>query len=175
MHPGRQHVVGVAGPGHGAAADRAALLLEGHDVGQHLAGMRAPRQPVDHRHRGVPRELGHRLVIEDADHDGIDIARQHARGVGQRLAAAELHFLRGQHDGLAAELAHGDVEGDARAGRGLVEDHRQRLAGERRFGRAAACARCGLHGAAAVDHAGAVVGFGMSVEIEEMADAVRRS
>ena len=132
VHPGRQHIVGIAGPGHRAAADRPALFLEGHHVGQHLAGMRAPRQPVDHRHRGMAREFGHRLVVEDADHDRVDIARQHARGVGQRLAAAELHFLRGQQHRLAAELAHGDVERYARAGRRLVEDHRQRLAGQRR-------------------------------------------
>ena len=66
-----------------------------------------------------------------ADHDGVDIARQHLGGVGDGLAAAELHLGAGQHDGLAAELAHADVEGDARAGRRLVEDHRQHLALER--------------------------------------------
>src|SRR5450759_643012 len=62
-----------------AAAHRPALFLEGHHVGQHLAGMRTPGKPVDHRHRGMARELGHRLVVEDADHDRIDIAREHAR------------------------------------------------------------------------------------------------
>ena len=115
------------------------MLLEGHHVGHHLAGMRAPRQPVDHRHGGVARELDQRLVIEDADHDGVDIAREHARGVGDGLAAAELHLLAGEHDGVAAELAHRDVERDARARRRLVEDHRQRLAGER-LARVAPCA-----------------------------------
>ena len=57
MHPRRQHIVGVAGPRHGAAADRTAMLLERHDVGHHLAGMRTPRQAVDHRHGGVTRKL----------------------------------------------------------------------------------------------------------------------
>ena len=71
------------------------------------------------------------VVLEGADHDGVDVAREHARRIGDGLAAAELHLLAGQHDGLAAELAHGDVERDARARRRLVEDHRQRLAGER--------------------------------------------
>jgi len=32
---------------------------------------------------------------------------------GQGLAAAELHFLRGQQNGIAAELPHGDFERDA--------------------------------------------------------------
>ena len=71
------------------------------------------------------------VMVERADHDGIDIAREHARGVGDGLAAAELHVLAGQHDAFAAELAHGDVEGHPGAGRGPVEDHGQRGAGER--------------------------------------------
>ena len=77
-----------------------------------------------------PRRFG----IERADHDGVDVARQHARGIGERLAAAELHFLGGQHDGVAAELAHGDLERDAGARRRPLEDHRQCLAGERPIG-----------------------------------------
>ena len=48
-----------------------------------------------------------------------------------RLAAAELHFGAGQHDRLAAEFAHRDVEGNARARRGAIENHRQRLARQR--------------------------------------------
>ena len=82
-------------------------------------GCELPRQPVDHRHRRVLRQLHQRRVVEDADHDRIDVARQDPRRVGDRLAAAELHLLAGEHDRLAAELAHRDVEGDARARRGL--------------------------------------------------------
>src|SRR5450631_3966546 len=131
--------------------------------------MRAPRQAVDHRHGGVFRQFGDRLVVENADHDGVDEARQHARGVGQRLAATELHFLRGQQNRLAAELTHGDVEGHAGAGRGLVENHGQRLAGQR-LGDDAALAR-GLHGAAVADNPGQ---FGLRDidQIEEMPHAV---
>ena len=131
VDPGRQHVVVVAGPGDLAAADRAPLLLEGHDVGQHLARMRLLGERVDDRNCRVRRHFLHVVMGEDANDDRIDVARQHARGVGDRLAAAELHLGPGQHDRLAAELAHADVERDAGAGRGPVEDHRQRLAGER--------------------------------------------
>jgi hypothetical protein len=75
-------------------------------------------------------------IVEDrrapsADHDGIDIAREDARGIPDRLAPAELHVVRIEHDGLAAELAHRHVEGDARPGRRLVEDHGEELALER--------------------------------------------
>src|SRR5664280_3035373 len=169
VHPGCQHVVAIAAPGHRAAADRPALLLERHHVGQHLARMRTPGEPVDYRHRGVARKLGHRLVIENTDHDRVDIAREHARGVGQRLAAPELHFLRGEQDRFAAELAHGDVERHACARRRLVEDHRQRLAGQRRADDTARPR--GLHGAAVVDHPGQHRLRNVD-EIEEMPHAV---
>src|SRR5258708_1882607 len=107
------------------------MLLERHQVRHHLAGMRAPRQPVDHVHGGGRGKLQQRVMVEDADHDGVDIARQHPRGIGNGLAAAELHLRAGQHDGLAAELAHADVERHPRTRRRPLENHRQRLAFER--------------------------------------------
>ena len=64
------------------------------------------RQAVDDGNRRVARQLLHRLVIEDADHDGVDIAREHARRIGDALAASKLHFGAGEHDRLAAEFAH---------------------------------------------------------------------
>ena len=70
-------------------------------------------------------------MVENADHDGIDVARQHPRGIGDGLAAAELHLGAGQHDRFAAELSHADIERYPRAGRRLLEDHRQGLAFER--------------------------------------------
>ena len=57
VDPRRQHVVVVAAPGDLAAADRAAMLLEGEDVGHHLAGMRLLGQAVDDRHGRVARQL----------------------------------------------------------------------------------------------------------------------
>jgi hypothetical protein len=41
-------------------------------------------------------------MVENADHDGIDVARQHPRRVGDGLAAAELHFRTRQHDRFTA-------------------------------------------------------------------------
>jgi hypothetical protein len=54
---------------------------------------------------------------EGADHDAVDIAREHAGGVGDRLAAAELNVARREKQRVAAELPHPDLERDAGARR----------------------------------------------------------
>ena len=92
------------------------------------------RQPVDHRNGRVPGQLAHHVVVEQADHHRVDIAREHARGVGDGLLAGELHVAAAHHDVAAAELRHADIEGDARARGMLVEDQRQHAALERRVG-----------------------------------------
>ena len=105
VDPGRQHVVVVAGPGDLAAADRTALLLEGHQSAITWQGCDCLVRPLM---TGIVAfaAISRFVLVEDSDHDRVDVARQHARGVGDGLAAAELHFGSGQHDRLAAELAH---------------------------------------------------------------------
>ena len=76
----------------------------------------------------VLREVGHRLVREGAGHDAVDVAREHLGGVGDRLAAAELDVAAGEEERVAAHLGHARLEADPGAGRGLLEDHPQRLA-----------------------------------------------
>ena len=83
---------------------------------------------------GVRGQIQHHLVIEQADHHRVDIARDHARGVGDGFLAGKLHLAARQHDGGAAQLAHADVERNARAGGLLVEDHRQHAPFERAVG-----------------------------------------
>ena len=94
VEPARQHIVRVAPPSDLAALDRGPLCsFEGQDVGHHLAGMRALGEAVDHRHRGYGGELRkNRPRIEDADNDRIDETRQHARRVGDSLAACRAAF-----------------------------------------------------------------------------------
>ena len=50
-----------------------------------------------------------------ADHDRIDMARQHARRIRDRLTAAELHIGMIEDDRLAAQLTHANIEADARS------------------------------------------------------------
>ncbi len=107
-----------------APPDRPALFLECHDVGHDLAGVRGVRQPVDDGDGGGAGQLVQRFLPEGADHHGVDIAAEHAAGVGDRLAMAELHLLAREHHGLAAHLADADIERDARARRRLLEDQR---------------------------------------------------
>ena len=90
MNPAGRDIVAVAAPGHDLAGDRPLLFLQGHHVGHDLAGVRGVGQPVDHRHGGVARQIVEFARLVGADHDRVDIARQHARGVGHGLAAAEL-------------------------------------------------------------------------------------
>ncbi len=85
--------------------------------------MRPVRQAVDDRHRGILREFDQRLMRHGAHHDRVDIAGQDARGVRNGFAPAELHVGVVENDGFAAELAHGDIERNARARGCLLEQH----------------------------------------------------
>ena len=58
------------------------------------------------------------------------IARQHERGVARRLAARELQLALAQHERVAAQLGHPDLERDARA-RGRPARTRARRCGRR--------------------------------------------
>jgi hypothetical protein len=82
--------------------------------------------------------------------------------------------VAGQHDGLAAELAHGDVERHARARRGLVEHHREHLAGQGLFVRRLAFATPCLQRRAGVEDA-PEFGAGEILEIEKVASRTPHS
>ena len=143
------------------------VLFKGHQVSHDLAGMRQPRECIDNRNGRVAREFQQHLVFENADHDGVDIARQNTRRIGDGLAAAELHFLAGQHDHVAAELTDRHIERHPRARRGLIEDHCQRLC--RRTVRRRAAYALLFHRPAGVDHAAQFARRDID-EIQEMPD-----
>ncbi len=91
-------------------------------------------ETVDHRHAGMAGELGEVLGTVGTQQDGVHVAGEDARRIGDRLAAAELHVLAREHDRLPAELAHGDLETDPGAGARLFENHGERPSGERLVG-----------------------------------------
>src|SRR5690348_5577433 len=88
-------------------------------------------EPVDDGNVGVLGQLLDVLMSERANHDAVDVARQHARGVGDRLPASELPVARREEERVSAQLKRPDLERDARARRRLHEDHGERLSGER--------------------------------------------
>src|SRR5919204_5542030 len=61
----------------------------------------------------------------------VEVAREHCRGVAERLAAAELQIGGREVERVAAELRDPDLEGDASPRRGLLEDHPEGAAGEK--------------------------------------------
>src|SRR5690606_2639263 len=81
-------------------------------------------------HRRKPGELLDGLVRERADHDAVDVAREHASGVTDGLAPADLDVTRREEECVAAKLVRTHLERHARARRTLLEDHRERLPGE---------------------------------------------
>ncbi len=126
-----QHIVAVAGPGEGSAGNGAAMLLIGHHIGHELAGVGIVSETVYHRHGSMFGQFQQPLMGRCADHDGVDITRQDPGRIGDGFASTELHLRPGEHNGLASELAHADIEGDTCARGGLVENHRKHLAFKR--------------------------------------------
>src|SRR5690606_19777161 len=99
------------------------------------------------------------------EHHAIDIARKHTRRVADRLAPPDLHLVRAEYHGIAAELLHPDLERNPGPSRRLLEDHGKHLAGER--GRRALAA---LEGGAELQHA-PQLGCIDAVEVEEVPGA----
>src|SRR5258708_34185225 len=110
------------------------MLVEGVDVGEHLAGMVLVGEPVDHRHARLRGEALDDRLLEGADHDDVDHARDDARAVLDGLAAAQLRLARVEHDRRASQLVDAGFERHARARRALLEDHCQHAVGERLVG-----------------------------------------
>src|SRR4051812_26369352 len=87
-------------------------------------------EAVYHGDIGGPGELFEVFVIEGADHYGVYVTGEDASGIGGGLSLSYLELLRAQGEGVAAELIHADLEGDAGTIGGLLEDHRERFAEE---------------------------------------------
>src|SRR3712207_5599919 len=105
-------------------------ISDGKEVGEGLAGVVGVGEAVYDGDLGGLGELLDLLVVEGPDHDGVYVAGEDAPGVRRGLPLADLYLLRQQVEGVAAELVHADLEGDAGAVRGLLEDHSQRPAAQ---------------------------------------------
>ena len=114
-----------------APGDAAEVLVDRQQVGERLARVLEVRQRVHHGDRRRVRERLEPLLLERAEHDRIDVAREHAARVLDRLPAAELQVAGRQRDRVPAELRDPHLERHAGPGRGLLEDQRHRATRER--------------------------------------------
>ena len=124
-------VAAVADERDAPAGQVAERLLDRQQVGERLARMVLVESALTTGTRRPAGELVDRLLRERADHDRVDVARERAGGVGDRLAAPELQLLRRQRDRRRAEPGGGRRERDARPCRRLLEDAGDRPAAER--------------------------------------------
>ena len=127
------HVVAVARVDQLATLESAAVLLDGERVGHRLTGMMVVGQTADDGDGGAGRQVDHVGLGVGADHDRVEVAAEHVAGVSHGLADAQLDVVGVQIERLGAELGDADLERDARAGRGLGEDHADGLAGQQRM------------------------------------------
>ena len=129
-----EDVVAVAHEREHEALEAAEPLAQGQQVGQGLAGVLAQGQRVDDRDGGLHREAFHDVVGGDAGHDPLDEPLQVVGDVADRLALAEAHVAGGEIDPVPAELGHAGLERDPGPQAGVLEEHRQGPAAERRVG-----------------------------------------
>src|SRR5215211_3818812 len=139
-------VVAVADVGDPDAFQPSELFAHREEIREGLAGMMLIGEAIYDGCLGGVGELLDLLVVEGADHDGVYVAGEDAAGVRGGLALAHLYLLRAQGEGVSAELVHPDLEGDAGAVGGLLEDHRERPAAQRAVGYARLLQRLYLDG-----------------------------
>ena len=118
------HVVAVPHEREDPTLGRPEAFLDREQVGERLARVLEVGQRVDHRHVGRAGQRLEPLLFEGAEHDRVDVARQHAPGVLDRLTPAELKIRRRQGHRVTAELRHPDLERHAGPRGGLLEDQR---------------------------------------------------
>ena len=124
------HVVAIPDVAQLQSLQGGLVLPDGHQVGQHLAGVTEVGQAVDDGDVGVTGQGFHLLLMEGADHDAVAVAGQDPGGVLDGLAPADLALLAGQEQSVSAQLVHSSLKGDPGPGGVLLKNHGQSLAPE---------------------------------------------
>ena len=103
------------------------IFHNGTQITDLLGGVVVIAHAVQHGNGAGLSQLHHGLVVDDPCHDNVCQLAQHLAGVANGLVAAQLDHAGTEILGMAAQLAHCGLKGDAGAGRGLLKDHAQRL------------------------------------------------
>ncbi len=106
LQPGVEHIVGVADPGDGFAANIATMLDEREHVGKNLARVVFVGQSVDNRDARMTGKPLDDALLEGTDHHQVAHPRDDLGSILDRLAAAQLRVLGIQKHCAAAELLH---------------------------------------------------------------------
>mmetsp|Transcript_17396 Transcript_17396/g.46963 ORF Transcript_17396/g.46963 Transcript_17396/m.46963 type:complete len:385 (+) Transcript_17396:89-1243(+) len=136
LEPGLDDVVPVAHVDDALARDVTEHLLDGEGVGDDLAGVVEVGKAIDHGNLGVLGKLQEVCVAEEAGHDDVVVARQHAAHVLDSLARAQADLIP-KAERVAAEESHARLERHASATRGLCKYHGHRAAVKGAIGRGA--------------------------------------
>ena len=130
------HVAGgVADEGERLPGQVAAVLADREQVGEGLAGVELVGERVDDGYAGVRGHLLEPGLLVGAPDDERRLPTEHASGVGDRLAHADLGERPVDDHREAAEL--GDARGEGRLGAQgrLVEEHGHRAGAGQRLSR----------------------------------------
>ena len=103
-------VVAVADVRDADAFEAAEALADREHVGKRLARVELVGEAVHDRNGCVLREFVDVGLPERPDHDRIEVAREHDRGVANRLSTPELGLAGRKVETHTAELGHGDAE-----------------------------------------------------------------
>ena len=163
-------VVAVTDVDEPPAVEAAEQLAQGEEVGDRLGRVGAVGQQVDDRDVDHRRHLLEGGVVEHARRDDRAEPGEGAGDVGDRLAHAEADLLGPHVDRVTAEADHGHLGGRPRAGRRLLEQQHDALAGQRRRDGRRVC----LPPLGGVEHRGELGGREV-VDLEEVAAAVTRA
>ncbi len=109
------------------------MLDHRHDVGDGLSRVVLIGEAIPHRDAGVLGQLSDYALAEAAVLDAVVHAAEDPGRVLHRFLVADLRPAGSQVGDVRALVVGGDLEGAARAGRGLLEDERDVLALEALF------------------------------------------
>src|SRR5260370_8336616 len=127
------NVVAIANVGELETTQRAEFFVECKKMSEGLARMEFIGERVDHRNVGIGGHFLEDALLVDAGDDALHPAIEIARHVGDGLASAERRGGLGvvEKNHRATHALDADVEGDARAERGLLKNQRDEFAVER--------------------------------------------
>ena len=128
------HIIAVAHIGDTDTSSAPEDFFDGNQIGQRLGGVMHVAEAVDNGNTRCTGHFDQGTVIKHTRHDGIDVAFEHAGGVGVCLATSQLHVVGRQKHRMAAQLLHTYFERAACARRWFEEHHGEILAVQKLMG-----------------------------------------